>query len=115
MQRTARWTGGRSEAAITTDTGAAPEGASTGSTEGGAAHAGDAGDVPAGTGGTVEVRLVLLTHGHPTPPDHAQKGSGRLMIPWDPTPFDSPQSPAPPRFSGLPYDQNFLFQKVAEG
>lgn len=62
MQRTARWTGGRSEAAITTDTGAAPEGASTGSTEGGAAHAGDAGDVPAGTGGTVEVRLVLLTH-----------------------------------------------------
>lgn len=51
---------GLSEAAITTDTGAAPEGGCTGSTEGGAAHAGDAGDAPAGIGGAAEVRLVLL-------------------------------------------------------
>lgn len=61
MQRTAR-TGGRSEAAVTTDAGAAPEGGCTGSTEGGAAHAGDAGDVAVGTGGTVDVGLVLFTH-----------------------------------------------------
>lgn len=57
---------------------------------------------------------IYSRSGHLTPPDRAQKGSGRLVIPWDPTPFDSPQSPAPPRLSGLPYDQNFLFQKVAE-
>lgn len=54
--------GGLSEAAITTDTGAAPEGGCTGSTEGDAAHAGDAGDAPAGTGGTAEVRPALLAH-----------------------------------------------------
>lgn len=65
--RTSRWTEGRSEAATTTDAGTAPGGGCTGSTDGGAAPAEDAADAPAGTEGTAEVRLPLLTRTLGTP------------------------------------------------